>query len=160
MKDQKNIAIVVLGAILVGAIGFYGGTLYQKSKVVKSFPAGNLSGRSDGGMIRGGGNFSGQNTPMMNGSRGMGFRPVVGEIISKDDKSITVKLDDGSSKIVLFSDSTAVKKSTEVEKSELVVGGTVRVFGTTNTDGSVTASDIELNPERLQKTQNQNTPTQ
>jgi hypothetical protein len=53
-----------------------------------------------------GGNAGGRNFVTRGGSgaagggRGMGFRPVAGEIIKADDTSITVKLQDGSSKIV------------------------------------------------------------
>ena len=49
------------------------------------------------------------------GSR-MGFRPVNGEIISADEKTVTVKLQDGSSKIVLFSDKTTINKADVVAK--------------------------------------------
>ena len=77
----------------------------------------------------------------------LGFRPVNGEIISQDDKSITVKLQDGSSRIVLLTDNTAVNKSAEGTKSDLKVGERVAVFGTENSDGSVTAQNVQLNPQ-------------
>lgn len=76
----------------------------------------------------------------------MGRGAVVGEIISQDSKSITVKLQDGSSKIVLLSDSATVSKTESGSKSDLKDGTTVAVFGTTNSDGSVTAQNIQLNP--------------
>lgn len=149
MKDPKNVLLAVLGAILIGGVGFYGGMLYQKGKVGRLGSAGNLVGRPSGAMLRGGG----QNLPTM-GNRGMGFRPVVGEILSKDDKSITVKLVDGSSKIVLFSQTTSINKAEQVDATALVAGETVRIFGMTNPDGSVTAQDIQLNPEQAQRGQN------
>lgn len=149
MKNTKNVLLAVLGAILVGGLGFYGGTLYQKGKVDRLGSAGNVAGRPNGAMPRGGG----QNLPTME-TRGMGFRPVVGEILSKDDKSITVKLVDGSSKIVLFSQTTSINKAEQVDATALVAGETVRVFGLTNPDGSVTAQDIQLNPEQAQRGQN------
>lgn len=77
--------------------------------------------------------------------RGMG-RPVSGEIISSDDKSITVKLQDGSSKIVLFSDKTTINKASEGSKDDLKTGEKVVAYGTENSDGSITAANIQLNP--------------
>lgn len=138
MKESKNILIAVLGAILIGGAGFFGGIIYQKSVTSKT----PLSGR-----------FGGNTMPRVAGDRsgagvqragGMGFRPVVGEIISKDDKSITVKLQDGSSKIVVLSETTQINKAEKVDAASLAVGGTVRVLGSVNADGSVTAQDIQL----------------
>jgi hypothetical protein len=85
----------------------------------------------------------------------MGFRPVAGEIISKDDKSITVKLQDGSSKIVMLSTTTQINKAQTVDATSLVVGETVRVIGNVNADGSVTAQDIQINPVQAQQGQYQ-----
>lgn len=84
------------------------------------------------------------------GGRGQGRfgqdRPANGEIISADDKSVTVKLQDGSSMIVLLTNTTAFNKSAEGSKSDLKVGERVAVFGTENSDGSVTAQNVQLNP--------------
>jgi len=140
MQDSKTMSVLVVVAIFMGGAGFFGGTLYQKSVT----PASVLGGRP-------GGNTVGRNF----GGGGMGFRPVVGEILSRDDKSITVKLTDGSSKIVLFSGTTLINKAEKVEASVLVVGELVRVFGATNPDGSITAQDIQLNPEQSQRGQGQ-----
>lgn len=77
----------------------------------------------------------------------MGRGGVIGSIISMDDKSITVKLADGSSKIVLFSDATTYSNTVRAAKSDLKVGENVAIFGAANSDGSVTATEIQLNPE-------------
>jgi len=60
--------------------------------------------------------------------------------------TITVKLPDGSSKIILLSEKTSINKASEGSVADLVVGEKVAVFGTTNTDGSVTAQNIQINP--------------
>lgn len=130
MKPLYWIMIVVL----IGAGAFYGGMQYQKSQRVSFTGGGNM-------MMRGGPNASGN--PMMRGISN-GMRPVQGEIISQDDASITVKLQDGSSKIVLISDSTAVNKATKGTRADLMNGEQVFVVGTTNSDGSMSAQNIQV----------------
>lgn len=71
---------------------------------------------------------------------------VVGEIIAKDDQSITVKLEDGSSKIVLLSSDVTVTKSDTGSSDDLQIGTKVGAFGSTNSDGSVSAANIQINP--------------
>lgn len=131
MKNNLFLAIIV--AVIVGAVGFYAGMKYQQSKRP------NFTGQFFNRQGNGQRNGTGQNNRM-------GFRPVNGEIISADDKSITVKAQDGSSKIVFISDTTTVSKSSTGSKADLKVGETVGVFGIENTDGSVTAQSIQLNP--------------
>lgn len=128
-------------AVAVGAAGFFGGMKYQQTKQpmgrIGQFGGGNDPGR--------GGQFQG--APGVAGGRGgNAFRPVMGEILSSDDKSITVKMPDGSSKIVLFSDSTQINKADQASKTDLQTGTKVAVFGQTNSDGSVTAQNIQINP--------------
>jgi len=130
---MKNILVTVLIAIIVGAGGFFGGMKYQQSKqstFTRQF--GNRQG------------FNG--TPGQGQNRMRQGGQVVGEIIAQDDKSITVKLSDNSSKIVLISATTTIGKMTAGSKIDLKVGERVGVFGTNNTDGSVTAQNIQLNP--------------
>ncbi|KKU03386.1 MAG: hypothetical protein UX99_C0010G0007 [Candidatus Amesbacteria bacterium GW2011_GWB1_47_26] len=132
MKDPKLIIIVVVLLILVGGGSFFAGTKYQQGR--RGQFAGQFSGQQ------------GDHTNQFRQGSGFGLRPVNGEIISSDDKSITVKLQDGSSKIVLLSDTTTFSKSAEGAKSDLKVGERVAAFGTTNSDGSVTAQNVQINP--------------
>ena len=127
----KNLIITVLIAVILGGGGFFAGMKYQQSKpptFSRQFGSGQFG-----------------NSQRPNGAR-MGGGQVVGEIITQDDKSITVKLTDNSSKIILLSDTTAINKATEGTKSDLKIGERVAIFGTSNTDGSVTAQNIQLNP--------------
>ncbi len=131
MTKLKNnpILITVVVAVIVGAVAFFGGMQYQKMQ--RAYLAGGTAGRA--------GRFG------QAGANG-NFRPVRGEIIASDDKSITVKLMDGSSKIVLLSGNVAITEATSAGKTALVNGKQVMVFGAANPDGSVTAQNIQLNP--------------
>jgi hypothetical protein len=82
-----------------------------------------------------------------------------GEIITKDDKSFIIKLntsnqggaansgEQGGSKIILFSDSAEIIKSVSGAVADLEIGKSVVVTGTVNSDGSITAKQIQLRPD-------------
>lgn len=125
---SNTIVIILLVAIIVGGGSFFAGMKYQQSKSPRF------------------GNFQGIRSGQFQQRMGSGFRSVNGEIISVDDKSITVKLADNSSKIVLMTDRTAINKSAEGSKEDLKVGEKVTAFGTENSDGSITAQNMQLNP--------------
>lgn len=135
MKSNNIIAIIVL-LVVVGIGAFFGGTKYQQRKTVSQF-----SQRTGQNMMGRIGNTAGQAN-----RGGNGFRQTIGEIISVDDKSITVKLTDGSSKIVLLADTTTIGQFTPATKTDLKVGIKVAVMGDQNTDGSVTGRNIQINP--------------
>jgi|GEM_PF-1073014 len=78
-------------------------------------------------------------------------RGVMGQITGKDDKSLTVKLPDGSSKIVIISDKTTYQMMTSAKKDDVAQGKSVRVMGITNQDGSVTADSVFINPQQFQR---------
>jgi hypothetical protein len=70
----------------------------------------------------------------------------MGDVVSVDQNSITVKLSDGSSKIVNLTKSTTYSKTDAVSQSDVTNGTKVAVIGATNSDGSVTATRVEINP--------------
>lgn len=104
----------------------------QRGPLARQFGAGQMMG------LRGS-----QNN---NGAR-QGFRPVAGEIISSDTTSATVKLADGSTKIVILTDKTSINKAETATKEDLKTGQAVAVFGNENADGTVTAQSVQLNPQ-------------
>lgn len=142
MKNTNLIIMILIGVIALGA-GFFGGMQYQKSQV-PSFQFGNgVNGQNfRQGMMNGGSQQNNQTGRMM----GRGNGAVRGEIINADDKTITVKLTDGSTKLVLIGSGSTVSQSVTATVKDLTVGKQVAVFGTANTDGSVTAQTLELNP--------------
>jgi len=145
MKLNQIITTLVL-LVVVGVGAFFGGTKYQQKKVTSQFTQRTGANSAIGqGMNRSAGN-TGNTTGQANRGQTAGFRQTVGEIINADDKSITVKLTDGSSKIILFSDSTVVNQTSTATKTDLKVGTKVAVMGDTNTDGSITSKTIDINP--------------
>lgn len=139
---QSYLVITVL-VLLIGTGAFFAGTKYQQMRN-RSAAAGFMQGAA-GNRTGRGGQF-GQPGQTLGRANGQNFRPVNGEVLSADEKSITVKLQDGSSKIIMLGDKTAISKSATGTKEDLKPGEKVMVFGTDNSDGSVTAQNIQLNP--------------
>src|SRR3990167_3438151 len=134
MNNKAIISLVV--AVIVGGLGFYGGTIYaNKGSAVQT------SGR--GGVGAAGGRAGGFAAGL--GARnGGGF--IAGDVISKDATSVTIKFRDGGSKIIFYSASTTVGKMTTGSMDDVSQGTNVTVMGTTNQDGSGTASTGQIRP--------------
>jgi len=132
---NKTIVIAGLIALLVGIGGFVGGTYYQRSQATSRFAQ---FGSGTGGQ---GGQFY-----RRFGQAGANANVVRGQVVSTDENTVTVKLMDGSSKILVIGSSTSFMKSTSGSLSDLKAGDTVMAFGTANSDGSVTAQNVEINP--------------
>jgi hypothetical protein len=142
MKKYLPVAIIVI--VVVAGGSFFGGMKYGESKTPSFGNFGNLTAAQrqqfagDGGQGRMAGNRAGG----MEAGGGI----TNGEIASKDATSITLKLRDGGSKIVLYSPSTQIMKSTTGAVDDVVVGQNVVITGSTNPDGSITAQNIQLRP--------------
>ena len=131
---KKNVLIIVVAITIVATGGgaFYGGVAYAKNQRnnVRNFQQGT-------------GNMQGFGNRQQGGVGGF----TMGDIISKDDKSVTVKLQDGGSRIIFLSDSMKVTKSTDGSVADLQVGTQIVANGTANSDGSITAQTIQLSPQ-------------
>lgn len=155
---RKKIIISIL-IIIIGGGCFYGGMKYSSAKVKNSaslsaptrnfqdFQNMNQEERQQRIQDMGGIRRAGSGQQAVSGS-------ISGEIISKDEKSITVKLRDyrqgesqnesGGSKIIFFSDSAKISKLAEGSAEDLQIGKNISVFGQANSDGSVIAESIQL----------------
>jgi hypothetical protein len=132
---QKNIIWVIV--LIIASVG--------------SYYAGKSSVPVTVGQNRGpGGQFAGR---LGNRAGVGGF--VTGKIIAKDATSITVELRSGTStdttagtgsKIVFISDTTNVTKTATGSLTDLAIGTEVSAQGTPNSDGSVTATMVQIRP--------------
>jgi hypothetical protein len=127
-KNTKIISIAVI--IIVLGLSFYAGVKYGQSNAsaanatrMANFQGGNR-GAGGGGMRGGGG--------------------TAGNIISSDASSITIGLRAGGSQIVFFSPSTSISTMASGTPADFMAGKQVVVQGTTNTDGSINATSIQV----------------
>jgi hypothetical protein len=130
---NKQIAIYAAIFIVAAGGGFMGGMKYQQSKTPASV-AGRTGAGGAGGFGGGGRRFGGAN----------GGSFVNGQVLSKDNNSITVKNMAGGSQIVILGSSTQYRKAVDGTATDVIVGGAVTVTGTTNSDGSLTAQSVQI----------------
>jgi hypothetical protein len=130
---KKSLIIIAIVALLVvGGGSFYGGTLYGKSQNTgQPFAPGNFQKTGVGRQV----------------GAGNGTAIISGDIISKDNNSITLELpNDKGSKIIFYSSTTQINKMATSTVDDLTNGTSVSITGTTNSDGSITAKSIQIRP--------------
>ncbi len=136
---KTNIIFAVILTLLVaGAGGFYGGMKYQQTKAPQTI-----------GFMANGAAVGGRMFRTFNGEAGAGGAGVranfaTGQILSSDGKIVTVKTQDGGSKIVFLTDATQIQKMDKATTSDLANEKYVTITGTSNSDGSLTAATIQL----------------
>ncbi len=153
---MKNKLLIVLMAatvaLLVGTGGYLLGTRLsagaqtgQPSGVAgmpggQGGPLGGTPGAGAGGA--GAAGAGGAQGGYRTGPDGTGM--VAGKVISKEKGSITVSLPQGGSKTVYLSGSTRYETITRGSAADVSVGETVTAFGTTGSDGAVTARSVTV----------------
>jgi len=131
---SKSLIITSILILAAGGGGFFAGFKYQQSR---------SPSRADLTANRQFGGANGRQGPA--GALRAGGAPAVrGEIIEASPTSLTVKLPDESTKIILISDNTAINKADQATVDDLKVGESVSVFGQINSDSSVSATSIQL----------------
>ncbi len=134
MSNNKKIGLVVVGIIVLAGV-FYAGMTYGGNNVRAA-----ITSRSQGA-----GNFAGR----IGGARSTGGF-TVGQIISKDATSITISMQAGGSKIIFLDKSTPITKQATGTLADLAIGTSVSVTGTPNTDGSISATAVQIRPNIAQ----------
>lgn len=142
MKEtvKDNIVTAIIATIVIaGGIGYWMGTSRQSPTTVQG---GQYSGATQGGS---------QARRFGSGNNG-----AMGTIISMDGRSITVRLGGPNAtstngtnvgtKIILVGSSTQVGKFVQGSIGDLATGDTIMANGTPNSDGSLTASMVQIRP--------------
>lgn len=142
---NKTITVGLVAAVVCGLGGYLIGGMHT------------TTGASGAPSVQGGGGgFAGRNGGT-GAARFAGGGATMGTIIAKDATSITVELrafgsttpSTTGTKIVLYDPSTQIMKTSSGSANDLSVGDNVTVSGTSNSDGSVTATMIQLRPTNL-----------
>ncbi len=134
---MKKIIIIIIAIAVIGCGSFYGGMKYGTSKAATNIQ----SMRQARGQQFVGGGIGGPR-----GGQNAGGSFTTGEIISKDDKSITIQVRGGGSKIIFLTTTTPITKNATGSTEDLNTGTQVVITGKTNTDGSVSAESIQVRP--------------
>lgn len=135
---KKILPVIIIIVLAVGAGAFYRGIKYAESKSPQA--------KFTGADFQKFGGATALGERENRGQFGAGASPgsLSGEIISQSQDSLTIKLANGSTKIVFVSESTQITKSIEGNLTDLSEGEQIFVGGTENSDGSYTAKTIRL----------------
>lgn len=135
-----QLPILIVVALVVAGGAFYGGMAYGKTT---------SSGSSQGGVAQfrqgGAGGAGGVGGVARRAGGGGGF--TTGTVASMSPNGFTVEIRGGGSKVVIVASSTSIGKMTSGSIADVTAGANVVVSGTTNSDGSITASTVQLRPE-------------
>lgn len=120
---MKREILFLIILILVATAAFYGGMKYQQSKMPQRI-------------------FFQRGGQTIQAREGMFY----GEVISKDEKNLTLKLPDGSTRIVFLSEQTEFLKTTEGDLNDIEVGKQIMIIGNQTIEGAFVAEQIHLSP--------------
>lgn len=128
---KKIISVGAIALIVGGVIGYTSAKMLVRPTLSE-----NQNTRGGFGTTYGG---------VMMRSNGGGL--LSGIVAAKDATSITLNTRDGSSRVVLVTSATTVSKSVNGSVTDVSVGSNIIVSGTTNSDGSIVATLLQLRPE-------------
>ena len=123
LKTMNREILFLIILILVATTAFYVGMKYQQSKMPQ------------GVFFQGGGQTAQARERMLSG-----------EVISKDEKSLTLKLPNGSIRIIFLSEKTEFLKMTEGNLNDIEAGKQIMIIGNQTTEGAFVAEQIQLSP--------------
>jgi len=127
-KHWLTIILCVACAVIFFFAGMFYGNMTKNAASLAGRGFSSSSARGFGGTARGG--------------NGGGFAS--GQVMAKDNQTITLQLPNGNSEVVFYSSSTQVVKPTAASVDDVVNGTQVMIGGTQNADGSLTAQSIQI----------------
>jgi len=135
-----------LAAVLVAALGFIGGVQVQKGEQddggAPGLPAGLRAAMAGGaGGARGGGAGAGAGASV-GGTADGASAPTMGEVASKDGSTLYVTDSSGATVKVKTNGSSKVTRTAKGKVAGVHPGDTVVITGSTNANGTVTATQI------------------
>lgn len=130
--DKKYIVRVAICVLVIG-LSFWAGRAYTMKQMKKVLRDGILAAQRQDG------NRSQPLDPI--GKNGM---LVSGEIISKDEKSVTLKISNGTERVVFFSPATHIKKTLTGKQSDFTIGTILTVLGSNDSTGTFNATTIQI----------------
>jgi len=148
MNRTVKIVIAVVGALVLLAGSFYGGTLFGKQQAQAALPEGfrDRIMRSVPGEEPSGGAGQRQFGQAGGGQFSASAGGLVGQIEEINGSSLIVTGFDGQKTTIQATETTLIEKYASVTVSDLVAGEQVVVSGSQNEDGSITARSIQVAP--------------
>lgn len=138
MNRILKIVLAVVGAVVLGVACFYGGMVYGQSQSASARTQAGRFGNGQGGYVFQGRGGNGQG----NAQGGGGF----GQITEIGDGYMVIADNNGNQTRVTVTDTTLIEKNASVELTDLSTGETVMVSGSTASDGSITARNVQVAP--------------
>jgi len=137
--NRSFLPIIIAGFILVIFGSFFGGMYYGKAGSSKTI---DTLGKDRQDQFQQNGNRSGGFGRMLGG------RPFLGKVTEISGKTITLALEnDGGTKSVVVADNTNITDNdADAVLTNIKNGDTLMVTGITNTDSSIKAQMIKINP--------------
>ncbi len=141
-RGSNRKLLPIVGAVALALVAFAGGYLVANATSSQGTDRAALTG-DNGGLPFGGPNASFRTRNGGAGGFGGGANGTV-DSVSADQMTITTQA--GGSRIVLLTPTTTVTEVSEATKAitDIASGATVTVIGTSNPDGSVTATSVVI----------------
>ena len=141
--NKKHIIIWVIIVVVVAVGSFYLGVKHAQGNTASTASSG-ASGFSRTGRTGSFGSGGASTTGGATGTGGIGGfagGATIGQIVSAGDGTFTIQLPGtAGSKIIFYSDSTGITKTVSGSSADLTPGTSVIIGGTSNSNGSLTAT--------------------
>lgn len=136
---------IIIGLLIMAAIVTTGAYLWQRfdSNNPENIISGSNIQKPDGSRRA---NAENLDKSGMQNSRTRNTNSVMesGMIIGKNEKSVTLNLNNGGSAIIFYSKSTSISKISEISVNDLAMGQTITADGNKADDGAITAMTVQV----------------